>query len=127
MRHLLSWRVREVPALADRSLDRLRPLLRLFAVREGLGPCRAPFYSHLRAVGNRVGQRTDDALNGSHKRLGARSAAVSKPTALSVHETRTTVKLAPPKRTQYANLFFSVGRVGIEPTTSGLKVRCSTD
>lgn len=50
-------------ALADRSLDRLRPLLRLLAVREGLGLRWAPFYSHLRTVGNRVGQRTDDALN----------------------------------------------------------------
>ena len=44
-------RVREAPAVADRSLDRLRPLLRLFAVRKRFGLCRAPFYSHLRAVG----------------------------------------------------------------------------
>jgi len=89
-----------VPPLANRSLDRLRPLLRLFAVREGLGLRWTPFYSHLRTVGNRVSQRTDDALNGSHTRLGALRAAISKLAALSVHEITTTVKLARDVSTQ---------------------------
>lgn len=60
------------------------------------------FYLHLRTVGNRAGQQTDDALSGSHTRLGALRAAVSKPTALNVHEITATLKLARGVGTQEA-------------------------
>lgn len=51
----------EVAALADRSLDRLRPLLRLFTIRERFRLGRPAFNSYLRTVGNRNGDRSKAA------------------------------------------------------------------
>src|SRR5487761_188539 len=70
--------VREVTTLPEGGLDRGRPGFRLLPVRECRRLGRAALYSHLRTIGNVLRERRDDALDGSHMRLGALRAAVSK-------------------------------------------------